>query len=206
MGRTGSMLRLVACCSLPLCLLVSLSLDAGVSNTAWAHPSPNSVATGTVTCASLTAILTFTPPLIPATGTAKEKVTLAGMALGNCADSSGSLSAVSVETQLQTNSVLRNSCVSFVPSLKNEALVVTITWSGGVDPTTVIFKAGSLKLRGKATGFTAKRGQATGSFPMSSAKLTAIFGTSSAAAITRCIAGGGPTVSSLQIANGSVSA
>lgn len=190
MGTHRKLAASIVAASLPIGLLVSWS----TTGTAWAK-----AATGTVSCSSLGATVTFKPPLLPG-GTAVEKATIKPITMGDCTPTAGgSASVAKVTATLKVKGT--NSCAAFAQNVGSDSLTLVIKWVGA-STSKVVFKAGSLSVNNTQSGFVATGGKASGSYKLTGASFTANMSTASQSQLVSCMSGSA-TVSSLQIVSGS---
>jgi hypothetical protein len=185
--------RMVLAVAIPLGILVSLSSGGE----AWAKVAP-----GTVSCTTLTAKITFAPPLVPGTATSSsEKVTIKPLKLAGCTSSTGA----AVPNPAVVAKVIKNtsnSCSVFAGNLASDTVAFTAKWKASVGvPSKATFLPGHVSLGG--TGFTATGGTVTGSFKTTSATFSVTVAPTDLTKLTTCIGGSGTGVSAITIVSGS---
>jgi hypothetical protein len=190
--------RFFASAVLLVTIVSCLAMSVATIGSASASVSPHKPAAGLVNCTGVAATVKFNPPLQPQ-GTKKETVKVTGVQETGCTDSSGPVTATKVSVAIKAKGAT-NSCSSFAAGTANDTITVTTKWSGGISPTKVVFKPGSVTVNSTANGFNASGGKASGSF---ATKTGASFDVQIAdtSALVACIANSG-TVVSLQINEG----
>jgi hypothetical protein len=185
----------------PVILVSAVTLTSGAASAKAVVP--------TITCKDLTATITWTPPLVPGTATEKTtQITFSNLSVSGCTTSPAS--TVSAATSLTATATLTkhgNSCESLSPSAPSSGpptkYTFVINWNNGGGTSTVKF-SGS-KTQASPPEFMLGPGKGSGSYKTKAAAVTAAPNSTSAAALTKCITGTGPDLSTVTVTSGSVS-
>jgi hypothetical protein len=184
----------------PAILVSAVMLTGGPASAKGKAPA------ATISCKDLTATITWNPPLVPGASTSKtDQITISDATVSGCTtDPTSTVTAASSVTAKATKSKNGNSCEQFSPSAppggKPTTYTFTIGWNGGGGSSKVVFKGSTTTT--SPPGFALSAGKGTGSYPTkNTANATADLTPTSATAITTCIGGSGPGVTSVNVSS-----
>jgi hypothetical protein len=181
----------------PLTLVGAVTITGGTATAA----TP-----ATITCSSLTTTISWDPPLVPGTATSKTtQIKFGKTVISGCTTSPSSpVTAATSVTATASKTTHGNSCSSLTHSSgAPTTYTFKVKWQGG-GSSKVVFK-GSHVVYSPSLGFGLSKGDATGSYPSKTANAEAFLSSSSAAAVSDCVAGSGGDVSSASVTSGNLS-
>jgi len=185
----------------PLILVSAVTLTGGVAS---AKKPP----AATISCTSLTATVTWNPKLVPGTATSKTtQITFSGVGVSGCTtDPASSVTAATSVTATATLTKHGNSCSSLIGTTTGPPTKYTfvIVWNSGGGTSTVKF-VGSTTVTSPKPGFELSKGKGTGAYPTKTASALANPNSAGASALTECVGGVGPGVSTVTVTGGNVS-
>jgi hypothetical protein len=183
----------------PLMLVSTVVLTGGVAS---AKKAP----AVSITCKSLTATITFTPPLVPTATSAgyskTDTTSITNETLGSCTTSSGPAVTASTSASATVPEGKKgNTCSGFGAAAAKSKFTFNTTWNNSGGSSVASFK-GATVVTSPSPGFMLSKGKVTGSFASKTATVSASLSSASTAAFAACEGGSGD-ISSLTISSGS---